>query len=113
MSRKGSDRGEEFVDVVVRMPLFYAIAIDRFLKLGMLPDAVLRQGRQVPVWRLPQAEVSAYEFTYEDVIFDALMWWMVRKARSLERRRVGRAREFARRAEWWNPVDDHLRACGM
>lgn len=109
-----ADGGGKLVEVVVHMPLRYALAIDRFLKLGMSPDTVLRgEGCYVPVWALPHSEISMYEFTYEDVIFDALMWWMVRKSRSLERRRVCRARQLACRSEWWNPVDDHLRASEM
>jgi hypothetical protein len=93
-------RGGPLVRVTAYVPLLYVLGVDRLVKLGAAPYTVIRGG----------AFVSGYDVrvTRQDVIRDAIAWWMVRHGRYVMRSKAAKAARAARDAEQWNPLDDYL-----
>jgi hypothetical protein len=96
------ERGElaPMVRVSAHVPVRDVLGVDRLIKLGAAPYTVIRRG----------AVVSGYDVrvTRQDVIRDAMAWWIVRHGRYVMRSKAAQAARAARDAELWNPIDYYL-----
>lgn len=94
-----SDPGP-LVRVTAFVPLRHALGVDRLVQLGAAPYVVIRGG----------GFVSGYDVrvTRQDVIRDALAWWVFRHGRYIMRSKAARAARVAAQAERWNPIDHYL-----